>query len=210
MELRRCYDILDVRPGVSLRELRQAYTDLVQVWHPDRFAHNPRLQGRAEQKLQQINEAYALLKAFLEQRARIQSSFNTQRSPAPDSPASYSPTPAQSHGCKDAAARATSATPPNPSPAQDGTASYQSASFSTSPHENAWEVNQGFRWPKPTPRTPPWYGMAVLVFLGVIALMLSPVIVTYVIVTYPWLGLTLLGALGMVSWAKWLRSAWKA
>ncbi len=61
MDLRTCYQILELRPGVSTTELRQTYRDLVQVWHPDRFSHNPRLQRKAEAKLSQINQAYEIL-----------------------------------------------------------------------------------------------------------------------------------------------------
>jgi nucleotide-binding universal stress UspA family protein len=46
-------------------ELDQAYRDLVQVWHPDKYANNARLQLKAEEKLKEINGAYATLKEFL-------------------------------------------------------------------------------------------------------------------------------------------------
>ena len=54
----RCFDILDLDPGVSFEELKTAYRDMVNVWHPDRYAHNPRLQKKAERKLQELNAAY--------------------------------------------------------------------------------------------------------------------------------------------------------
>ncbi len=43
-------------------ELDQAYRDLVQVWHPDRYSYNPRLQRKAEETLKEINNAYELLR----------------------------------------------------------------------------------------------------------------------------------------------------
>jgi len=43
-------------------ELDQAYRDLVQVWHPDRYSYNPRLQHKAEETLKEINNAYELLR----------------------------------------------------------------------------------------------------------------------------------------------------
>jgi cytoskeletal protein RodZ len=57
----RCYELLGVRPGVSVQELKAAYRDLAKVWHPDRFAHDPRLQQKAQEKLKEINDAYEQL-----------------------------------------------------------------------------------------------------------------------------------------------------
>jgi hypothetical protein len=58
-----CYDILQVPASASADEIRQAYLDLVRVWHPDRFVSDPRLQKVAEEKLKEITEAYELLSA---------------------------------------------------------------------------------------------------------------------------------------------------
>jgi DnaJ domain len=54
----KAYEVLGVKPGVSMRELKAAHRDLAKVWHPDRFLHDPRLQGKAQEKLKEINEAY--------------------------------------------------------------------------------------------------------------------------------------------------------
>jgi curved DNA-binding protein CbpA len=55
------YQILDISPDASLEEVRRAYRDLVKVWHPDRFQHDPQLQKKAQDKLKQINIAYEAL-----------------------------------------------------------------------------------------------------------------------------------------------------
>ena len=52
---------LEVEPGVSLEEIRQAYRDQTKVWHPDRFPNDIRLKKKAEEKLKQINLAYQRL-----------------------------------------------------------------------------------------------------------------------------------------------------
>ena len=53
--------ILEIEPGASLEEIKQAYRDQTKVWHPDRFSNDTRLQNKAEEKLKQINLAYQRL-----------------------------------------------------------------------------------------------------------------------------------------------------
>lgn len=60
-ELGSPYELLGVKPGVSSAEIKAAYRDLAKVWHPDRFAHDERLQKKAQEKLKEINEAYEQL-----------------------------------------------------------------------------------------------------------------------------------------------------
>jgi len=64
-DINRYYEILEVKSGASLEEVKRAYRDLVRVWHPDRFSHDPRLQEKAQEKLKEINDAYEKLQAFL-------------------------------------------------------------------------------------------------------------------------------------------------
>jgi TonB family protein len=52
---------LEVEPGASLEEIRQAYRDQTKIWHPDRFSNDIRLQRKAEEKIKQINLAYQRL-----------------------------------------------------------------------------------------------------------------------------------------------------
>ncbi|MDF5712285.1 MAG: DnaJ domain-containing protein [Nostoc sp. S4] len=59
--LEQCYQILGVSSDASVNEIKQAYKDLVQVWHPDRYTHNPRLQRKAEAELKAINSAYEII-----------------------------------------------------------------------------------------------------------------------------------------------------
>jgi uncharacterized membrane protein len=83
MDIRKCYELLDLRPGYAQEDLKQAYKDLAQVWHPDRFAHNPRLKSKAEDKLKQINQAYEVLDRALIERAKFQAAKAAARSADP-------------------------------------------------------------------------------------------------------------------------------
>lgn len=60
-EIEHCCQILGLEVGASLTEVKEAYRDLVHVWHPDRFGQNPRLQKKAEAMLKKINVAYETL-----------------------------------------------------------------------------------------------------------------------------------------------------
>jgi hypothetical protein len=79
-ELEKSYQILNLEPGVSLAEIKQAYRDLVRVWHPDRFGHDERLRSVAQEKLKEINGAYELLQAHF-----FESAINPQETPPPES-----------------------------------------------------------------------------------------------------------------------------
>ena len=59
------YKILGVDSSVTAEELKKVYRELVKEWHPDRLLHNPSLHKTAQQKLQEINEAYDQLLAHL-------------------------------------------------------------------------------------------------------------------------------------------------
>ena len=60
----QCFEILGLKAGASKEELTQAYRDLANVWHPDRFVGNQRLQKKAEDKLKEINGAYETIRSF--------------------------------------------------------------------------------------------------------------------------------------------------
>jgi hypothetical protein len=64
MEPRRAYRILGVPDGAPQEDVKRAYLDLAQVWHPDRFEANDRLRVKAQTNLARINEAYQVLKGY--------------------------------------------------------------------------------------------------------------------------------------------------
>jgi uncharacterized protein YjbI with pentapeptide repeats len=61
-DLGRCYFLLGLDPGANPEQIKEAWRDLVQVWHPDRFGGNDRLQHKAQEKLKEINQAYEKLR----------------------------------------------------------------------------------------------------------------------------------------------------
>lgn len=52
------YRILGIQPGVSWKQLRQAYKKMVNVWHPDRFQQDARQKRLAEEKTKEITQSY--------------------------------------------------------------------------------------------------------------------------------------------------------
>jgi hypothetical protein len=56
------YRLLEVTTSATPAEIKQAYLQLLQVWHPDRFQHSPHLRSRAEEKTKAINAAFARVK----------------------------------------------------------------------------------------------------------------------------------------------------
>ena len=65
MNILKCYKILELDHESSMDEAREAYIDMARVWHPDRFTNNPRLRKKAEEKLKEINIAYAEIRSLL-------------------------------------------------------------------------------------------------------------------------------------------------
>lgn len=72
MDIKRFFEILELDPGASLDEVKQAYKDIVSVWHPDRFSNNPRLKQKAEEKLKEANLAYEKVKSFLSSKRDVE------------------------------------------------------------------------------------------------------------------------------------------
>jgi curved DNA-binding protein CbpA len=90
MDYHQCCNILDLVPPVTQEDAKQAYKDLVQVWHPDRFTHSPRLQERAETKLKQLNRAYETLVPLLQAQQKLRQKRADLRTPETSSHSSQS------------------------------------------------------------------------------------------------------------------------
>jgi DnaJ domain len=58
-------ELFDLPDAFTEAQLKQAYHDLVQVWHPDKHSHNERLRKKADEKMKEINQAYEVLQSRL-------------------------------------------------------------------------------------------------------------------------------------------------
>jgi hypothetical protein len=67
-------ELFDLPESFTEAQLKQAYHDLIQVWHPDKHAHHERLRLKAEEKTKEINQAYEALQTIL-----ISGSFRFER-----------------------------------------------------------------------------------------------------------------------------------
>ena len=70
MNVKKSFEILRLGSDASVDDLKLAYRDMVNVWHPDRFLHNPRLKEKAEQQLQEVNQAYEIALAYISSGAK--------------------------------------------------------------------------------------------------------------------------------------------
>jgi DnaJ domain len=100
------FQVLELDRTASLGEMKQAYRDLVMVWHPDRFGQNVRLRQKAEDKLKQFNEAYECLKQWYTHPG--QSKKPSSGSATPSTPPTYT----SSRSSQDAQRRAHVSSPP--------------------------------------------------------------------------------------------------
>ncbi len=54
------YEVLGISENASEAEIKSAYRELVKKYHPDNYRNHP-LADLAEEKMQEINQAYAIL-----------------------------------------------------------------------------------------------------------------------------------------------------
>ncbi|MEH1851846.1 MAG: DnaJ domain-containing protein [Nostoc sp.] len=62
-DINHVYNILGLKPGASVDEVKQAYRQMAKTCHPDCFIE-PQQKLEAEEKIKEINQAYAKLKSY--------------------------------------------------------------------------------------------------------------------------------------------------
>jgi hypothetical protein len=94
-----CLVLFDLPDAFTEAQLKQAYHDLVQVWHPDKHSHNERLRKKADEKMKEINQAYEVLKSGLTNGSfRLDRSRTRPGSPTPGTgPSGGHPPPSSTH-----------------------------------------------------------------------------------------------------------------
>ena len=72
------YEVLDVSRTATQKDIRRAYLELAQIYHPDRLRNmRPNVRKRAEDKMKVINKAYTVLRNPVE-RASYDSKLDQQ------------------------------------------------------------------------------------------------------------------------------------
>ena len=61
------YSVLGITPNATDEEVTKAYKELAKKYHPDNFQNSPLLEF-ANEKMQEINEAYDLIRSNAESR----------------------------------------------------------------------------------------------------------------------------------------------
>ena len=89
------YTVLELLPTATEAEIKKAWHEQMQVWHPDRFGHAPALHRKAEARTQLINQAYQTLS---DQAARASYDAKTQASASQKPAARPAPTASPSSG----------------------------------------------------------------------------------------------------------------
>lgn len=57
------YEVLDVSRTATQKDIRRAYLELAQIYHPDRLRNmRPNVRKRAEDKMKMINKSYTVLR----------------------------------------------------------------------------------------------------------------------------------------------------
>lgn len=74
--MRNPYEVLGVREGSSVEEIKKAYKELVRKYHPDQYQNHP-LSDLAEEKLKEINEAYDYLMKQYEGSGTANNAYNS-------------------------------------------------------------------------------------------------------------------------------------
>jgi len=83
------YTLLELLPTATEADIKKAWLEQIQVWHPDRFGHAPTLHRKAEARTQLLNQAYQTLSDPI-----ARASYDAKNQPSESHKPSARPTPA--------------------------------------------------------------------------------------------------------------------
>ncbi len=83
MEDRKAFEILNLRAGASLTEAKKVYKMMVKSYHPDLFPNEPIKRKEGENKLKDINLAFAQVKRIIEENQQKVSRAKAESQPKP-------------------------------------------------------------------------------------------------------------------------------
>ncbi|MEQ2006001.1 MAG: J domain-containing protein [Limisphaerales bacterium] len=67
MTVQEALTILEIQGEPTAKSVRDAYMEMIKVWHPDRFPGDAKFQARATRKTQEINSAYRVMQAHFQE-----------------------------------------------------------------------------------------------------------------------------------------------
>lgn len=89
MTVQEALTVLEIRGEPTAKSVREAYLEMVKVWHPDRFPDDAKFRVRATRKTQEINSAYGVMQEHF--RRPASQPVEPPSVPATDAPATPAP-----------------------------------------------------------------------------------------------------------------------
>ena len=70
MDLNECYKILEIEADATATQVKEAFRDLMQIYHPDHLnSFNPRIREKGKRKAAQINQAREKILSYLKSKS---------------------------------------------------------------------------------------------------------------------------------------------
>ena len=83
MDVKKSFDLLGLAPEAEKAQAKRAYKAHVRRWHPDQFPEGSVEKAEAEERLKQVNIAYARVKSYLALRRTDPGATANAESPKP-------------------------------------------------------------------------------------------------------------------------------
>ena len=64
MDIKRCFEILEINESATPSDIKRSFLDLFYVWNPNKFIKKSRCYEKVSEKMKEINAAYDSLKQY--------------------------------------------------------------------------------------------------------------------------------------------------